>query len=146
MDDPTVIANYGAALRSGQFSTVVRYNMRCAGQSRGKSRSHSPDADDLVSLCRHLLTKPMPPGREETEGRLPRRLVLIAYSYGSCVAAEALARVPEVSSKQPSVFACRNRSNGRPLGTAKSSASHLTSLFPRTFSPWMHQNRRWSLS
>ncbi|KIY95124.1 hypothetical protein MNEG_12839 [Monoraphidium neglectum] len=92
MGDPTVVAQCAAARRSGLFTGVISYNQRCVGRSRGKSRSSSdPDADDLAALCRHLLAQPLP------EAAAPaRRLVLIGYSYGSCVAAQALSRVPQV--------------------------------------------------
>lgn len=114
MDDPTVEAQYSAALQSGY--TALRYNSRCvftslllysipaplccrcAGRSRNKRRSSSPDADDLVAVCQHVLSTPPPslPHGESTYWEPPKQLVLVGYSYGSCVAAQALDRVPEV--------------------------------------------------
>ncbi|KAI8469828.1 MAG: Alpha/Beta hydrolase protein [Monoraphidium minutum] len=104
MHDPTVVAQYSACLRSGLFDRALRYNMRCAGRSRGKARSSSdPDVDDLVALCRHVLSEPLQAAASGGGGQAggapalapARRVVLIGYSYGSCVAARALARVPE---------------------------------------------------
>ncbi|GFR46131.1 hypothetical protein Agub_g7617 [Astrephomene gubernaculifera] len=56
MDDHVVGALCRAAVASGAFTRVVRYNMRGAGGSGG-SRSLSPavDSADLVALVRHLL-------------------------------------------------------------------------------------------
>lgn len=94
MHDPTVMAQFHAAARSGLCDVVVRYNQRCAGSSRGKARlSSDPDADDLVALCTHILSNQLPGG---WDGPPPQRIVFICYSYGSCVAALALARVPQV--------------------------------------------------
>lgn len=97
MRDPTVDANFHAAASSGLFRAVARYNMRCAGRSQTKSwftPGGDPDTDDLETLCNHLLSSSnplLPPGAPP-----PARLVLIAYSYGSVVAASALARLPQV--------------------------------------------------
>lgn len=92
MDDPTVVAQFNAALGSGVFDGAVRYNQRCAGRSRGKAQpSANPDADDLTALCHCLLAEPLPGAAAPAEG-----LALVCYSYGSCVGAAALARVPEV--------------------------------------------------
>ncbi|GBF93922.1 hypothetical protein Rsub_06171 [Raphidocelis subcapitata] len=134
MDDPTVAALYGAALASGLFSAVVRYNQRGAGRSRAKRAapsSRSPDADDLVAVCGHALAAASSrssnggsgggggqggsggggsgqggsggggqgdggpvAGGGAGSGAPPPRLALLCYSYGSCVAADALARLP----------------------------------------------------
>ena len=87
MDDPVVVSCYRAAISSGIFSTVVRYNMRGAGSSRSKWTKNlwDPNEQDLAALCQHLLSTS--PGAQ---------LWLVAYSYGSCVASQCLQQVPEV--------------------------------------------------
>jgi hypothetical protein len=74
---------------------------RCAGRSRAKASCPDADTEDLLGVCRHVLTSPLP-ARPGAPGETPppTRLVLIGYSYGSTVAARALARVPEVSGRR----------------------------------------------
>lgn len=99
-------AGSGDAMRSDRLHTqshacaerpaATRFR-RCAGRSRGKGRaSPEPDVDDLAAVCAHMLSEPLPGAAAPA-----RRLVLIGYSYGSCVAAQALARVPEVRGGAP---------------------------------------------
>lgn len=90
MDDPTVVAVYRAAIQSGLFSTVCRYNMRGAGGSSRKWNKNifiDPDVQDMLAVVQHVLKNTADP---------PKQLYMIGYSYGSCVAANALGQVPEV--------------------------------------------------
>eukprot|EP00775_Hariotina_reticulata_P008199 gene8198-8390_t len=91
MDDPTVTHVFHAAIRSGLFSTVVRYNMRGAGASKAKWSKASllgePDVDDLLAVCQYVTTQLQ---------NAPVELFMIGYSYGACVAANSLAQVPQV--------------------------------------------------
>lgn len=80
-----------AAVQSGLFSTVCRYNMRGAGGSSKKWNKNifiDPDEQDMLSVIQHVLTNTADP---------PKQLYMIGYSYGSCVAANSLEQVPEVS-------------------------------------------------
>ena len=104
--DPTVVEIFEAAVRDAAqpFDVVLRYNMRAAGRSRAKAcASRDPDADDLAFICRWL-TDPdpaaaAPPPALATSAAPalpavpPRRVALAGYSYGSTVAARALARL-----------------------------------------------------
>lgn len=98
MQDPMVIFVFRAAIASGLFSVVVRYNMRGAGASTAKRMSFNPlallsapeaDPQDLVAVCQHVLAQ-----RDSPVGELH----LVGYSYGATVAASALAQLPQVRS------------------------------------------------
>ncbi|WIA30659.1 hypothetical protein OEZ86_000733 [Tetradesmus obliquus] len=88
MEDPTVITQFRAAIESGLFSHVCRYNMRGAGASKTKWTKNmwDPDIQDMLLVAQHLLQ--LPNG--------PKELVVIGYSYGACVAANLMEHVPEV--------------------------------------------------
>jgi alpha/beta superfamily hydrolase len=51
------------------------------------------DVSDAVAVCRHILTELYNP---------PTKLYFAGYSYGSCIAASALQRCPEVSRERSS--------------------------------------------
>jgi alpha/beta superfamily hydrolase len=91
MDDPTVTHVFHAAIRSGLFSTVVRYNMRGAGASKAKWSKASflgePDVEDMLAVCQYVTTQLQD---------APIELFMIGYSYGACVAANSLAQLPQV--------------------------------------------------
>ncbi|GAX79649.1 hypothetical protein CEUSTIGMA_g7090.t1 [Chlamydomonas eustigma] len=124
MWDPVVTSFTRAAVKSGLFSMVVRYNMRGTGKSAGfKSLSATTDAEDASKLCKHILTKMRERhshypeaspedgsfhkgspsgngGSSSTNGSAVEQepqLVLLAYSYGSCVASHLLNLCPQVS-------------------------------------------------
>lgn len=64
--------------------------MRGAGGSRKKWNKNifiDPDVQDMVAVTQHVLTNTAQP---------PKELYIVGYSYGACVAANSLARVPEV--------------------------------------------------
>ena len=81
---PPVEALFAEMDASAHLDLVVRYNMRGAGGSGGRaSLWGGRDAADLREICALLL-------------RHVSRLYLVGYSWGSCVAAQALS-VPGVA-------------------------------------------------
>ncbi|GLI63646.1 hypothetical protein VaNZ11_006644 [Volvox africanus] len=111
MDDHVVAAVCRSALDTRRFCCVVRYNMRGAGASGGiRALCTSVDAQDLVVLAHELLLQQQERQEQHPSGQLQQRpdsvpasaqptdgipaaqprLVLVAYSYGSLVAARAL--------------------------------------------------------
>ncbi|KAF6259423.1 Alpha/Beta hydrolase protein [Scenedesmus sp. NREL 46B-D3] len=88
MEDPTVITQFRAAIRSGLFSHVCRYNMRGAGASKTKWTKNiwDPDVQDMLAVAQHMLQ--LPNG--------PQELVVIGYSYGACIAAHLMEHLPQV--------------------------------------------------
>ena len=100
------------SVESGRFGRVVRYNMRGTGGSSGfKTLSASTDGADAAELCMHLTRQASAGGvagcdghagqqqleQQHQQSKHGKSIVLLAYSYGSCVAAEALSRCKLVS-------------------------------------------------
>ncbi|GIL68656.1 hypothetical protein Vafri_21902 [Volvox africanus] len=111
MDDHVVAAVCRSALDTRRFCCVVRYNMRGAGASGGiRALCTSVDVQDLIVLAHELLLQQQKHQGQHPSGPLQQRpdsvpasappthgipaaqprLVLVAYSYGSLVAARAL--------------------------------------------------------
>ncbi|KAF8068382.1 hypothetical protein HT031_002071 [Scenedesmus sp. PABB004] len=94
MEDPMIVVLFQAAVKSGLFSTVCRYNMRGAGNSKAKWTKASldplfdPHMDDFIAVCQHLLSGGPSP---------PTTLFVAGYSYGACVAASGIEYVPAVA-------------------------------------------------
>eukprot|EP00879_Flechtneria_rotunda_P004071 GHRR01004316.1.p1 GENE.GHRR01004316.1~~GHRR01004316.1.p1 ORF type:complete len:244 (+),score=74.28 GHRR01004316.1:131-862(+) len=89
MMDPIIIHAYRAAVASGLFNTVCRYNMRGAGASQAKWTKNlwDPDVQDMVAVCQYILSQVADP---------PTELYVIGYSYGACVAANSMELVPQI--------------------------------------------------
>jgi hypothetical protein len=82
--------------RAGAFRAVARFNSRGAGRTTSKPacsrRCADPEASQLEAVARHILSLP--------EGA-PTRLYVVGYSHGSCIAARALAQIPQVGLAPP---------------------------------------------
>jgi len=116
MYDPVVTALTQHAVKSGLFRTVIRYNMRGVMGSRGfRAMSSSTDAADAAELLRYAIKtaceeahdapaastghsqisrQPDSGSTVPFEAPATRRAVLLAYSYGSCVASRVLELCP----------------------------------------------------
>ena len=87
MDDHNCYSLSMTALRSGRFKRVVRFNARGVGRSLGwKSLGYLSDGQDAYNLILKLLGD----SAESADPTHQKTCSLIAYSYGSLVASEAL--------------------------------------------------------
>lgn len=87
MHDAVVSEVFRQATASGQFGAVMRYNQRAVGLSTGNKFSlrnfrGQEDAADVLEMVEFL-------GRQLPQS-VAKRIVVIGYSWGSCLAAFAL--------------------------------------------------------
>lgn len=69
--------------------------MRGVGRSGGAtSWTGIPESNDLVELCRHLLSLDL--RGSVSSGRLEQKIILVGYSFGSLISARALALDPSL--------------------------------------------------
>ncbi|RMZ57047.1 hypothetical protein APUTEX25_002279 [Auxenochlorella protothecoides] len=83
MRDPVVTELFGCLCRSSWTSVILRYNQRGVGASTGYRQPRgSGDFQDVLDVLDYLAGT-LPPGTN-------KRLVVVGYSWGCCVAAHAL--------------------------------------------------------
>lgn len=105
---------------------MVRYNVRGTGRSTGsKAWSADVDAADANALCKVLLERAAERSRMHDQKaaftvdrtHCQPRLLLLAYSYGSCIAAQVAAATPSLVAAYVSI--------GFPLGEHICLALHV---------------------
>ncbi|GAB4815510.1 hypothetical protein N2152v2_002556 [Parachlorella kessleri] len=120
MYDPVVSEVFRQAIASPVFSCVLRYNQRGVGLSSGRKGLRGKiDAEDVGPLCDFLLSKLTGSNR---------RVFVVGYSFGACLATAALS--------QPRVTAYAGVSF--PLGgmaTVLQPRKHLATLLAATHMP-----------
>jgi alpha/beta superfamily hydrolase len=79
------------------FDCIARFNLQGAGTTSISPTSNLKPAGicETLDVTRHVLQQ-LGPG--------PKRLYIIGYSYGACIAAHVMAHVPEVRRVQGSLF------------------------------------------
>mmetsp|Transcript_3485 Transcript_3485/g.9785 ORF Transcript_3485/g.9785 Transcript_3485/m.9785 type:complete len:182 (+) Transcript_3485:3-548(+) len=82
MYDHVVQHLYASFASSGQYNTVIAYNSRGVGRSSGRATMFGAQKEvgDLKGLCQMLMSNLVHP---------PKKVLLVGYSHGSCVACGA---------------------------------------------------------